>query len=181
MKGMILALAVGGSLALYAVSPAVADEPVTPAKPTITTGGPVVVSDTVTGTTARRGLIARLRDRRSTGAVMTAPTTTVAPIAPAPSTTVPSPMPMPTVKPASGTTTTTPMVTTAAYTTTQPARTGLFSRLRNRGTTTTVEPMTMPMSAVVPASGTVTMPMTTTTEATTTTRMGPLARLRARR
>lgn len=178
MKRMILALAASAGLALFAV-PVSADEPATPAKPGATVGAPVVVSESTVP--ARRGILARLRDRRNTGTMVTTPAT-VTPSTAAPST-VPSPMPMPGVKPASGTTTGS-TVTTAAYTTTQPARTGLFSRIRNRGNSTMmVEPMPMPTtdkSKVVPASCT-----TTTTPAmetsTTTSRMGLMARLRARR
>lgn len=178
MKRMILALAAGAGLALYAV-PVSADEPATPAKPGATAGTPVVVSETTVP--ARRGILARLRDRRNAGTMVTTPATVTTPSTPAPST-VPSPMPMPGVKPASGTTTSGSKVTTAAYTTTQPARTGLFSRLRNRGSSTMVEPMTMTTEKgeVVPASGTTTTPMMMEST-TTTSRMGLMARLRARR
>jgi hypothetical protein len=178
MKRIILALFAG--FGLVAV-PASADEkaPATAA----TTATPIVVTESATP--ARRGILARLRDRRATTtmtpATVVTPSTTT-PVPTTPPTTVPTPLP--TVKPVSGTTTTTNGVVTAGYTS-APTRTGLFSRLRNRGTagtmtTTTPAPLPMPMSAVVPASGTVTMePMMT--EATTTTRMGLFARLRARR
>ena len=208
MKRIILALVVGFGGALFAAAPAVsADTPPT-VTPTVTTPGtPVVIggtTDTFSTTatpTSRRGILSRLRDRRSGPAMATAPqleTGTIVTPSPSiaiPSTTIPTPMPKPAgVAPASGTVTSTPMVTTAAYTVpSQPARTGLFSRNRSRTTTavvpaSVVAPMTMPMNVVVPASATVTsMPMTsssmmmTSATMTTSSRMGLLSRLRARR
>ena len=190
MNRMILALAMGSGLALYAAAPAAADEP----KPA-TTSTPLVVSGTTdvisTAPAARRGLFGRLRDRR-TGTAMTTtsvPTTgtIVTPTTTTPGITLPTPVPMPMTKPtivipASATTTEVPMVTTAAYTT--PARSGLFSRTRASTKVTPVAvtaPMSMPLNAVVPASGTVTMASPMMDATTTTARMGLIARMRARR
>ena len=209
VKRIILALVVGFGGALFAAAPAVsADTPPT-VTPTLTTPGtPVVITGTTdafstTATaTSRRGILSRFRDRRSGPAMTTAPqleTGTIVTPSPSitiPSTIIPTPMPKPAgVTPASGTLTSTPMVTTAAYTTvsSQPARTGLFSRNRSRTTTavvpaSVVAPMTMPMNVVVPASATVAMmPMTsssmmmTSATMTTSSRMGLLSRMRARR
>lgn len=192
MNRMILALAMGSGVALYAAAPAAADEP----KPATATT-PVVVSGTTdvisTAPAARRGLFGRLRDRR-TGTAMTTTTvpttgTIVTPTTTTPGTTLPTPVPMPMTKPAivipaSATKIAVPMVTTAAYST--PARTGLFSRARTRATPTATPatmtaPMPLPLNAVVPASGTVTMASPMMDATTTTARMGLIARMRARR
>ncbi len=160
MKRMILAVVVGSGAALFAASSARADEP----KPVPTTSSaPVVVSstpDVVTSAPAsRRGLIGRLRDRRTGGTMTTSPLTATGTIVTpstttSPGTTIPTPIPMPMGKPS--------IVLPAGGTT---------------GDT--------PLSAVVPASGTVTMasPTMVVMPATTTptpTRMGLVARLRAR-
>ena len=195
MKRMILAVVVGSGAALFAASPARADEP----KPVPTTSSaPVVVSstpDVVTSAPAsRRGLIGRLRDRRTGGTMTTSPLTTTGTIVTpstttSPGTTIPTPIPMPMGKPsivlpAGATTTNSPVVSTAAYAV--PVRSGVFTRGRTRTTTAVATtPMPLPLSAVVPASGTVTMasPTMVVMPATTTptpTRMGLVARLRAR-
>ena len=157
MKRMILAVVVGSGAALFAASPARADEP----KPVPTSSAPVVVSSTpdvvTTAPASRRGLIARLRDRRTGGTMTTSPLTTTGTIVTpstttSPGTTIPTPIPMPMGKPS--------IVLPAGGTT---------------GDT--------PLSAVVPASGTVTMasPTMVAMPATTTpTRTGLVARLRAR-
>jgi len=195
MKGIVLVLAAGIGGILFASAPATAEDTPAPKPAGTTPATPVVVSSDVVSTTpARRGLLARLRDRRSGNTMVTTPAVNTV-VAPAPATTVPMTMPKPgTATPAAGTATATPMVTTAAYTVaSQPTRTGLFSRFRNRNTMTTTPMPVMatstPMSGVVPASGTVvTSPMTSSTPTvmtasptTTTGRMGLLARLRARR
>jgi hypothetical protein len=183
---------------LFASTPVIADAPAPGSQPAAAAPGtPVVVagpSEYYTPVPTRRGLFARIRERRNatmnyTPAVVPMTTTTPAVAVPA---AIPTPMPM-NVIPSSGVNT--PMgVTTAVYT--APARNGLFSRIRNRrnGTMvpmTTVAPMPVPMAApmgaVVPASGTTTattppVPAAPVMMASTTqTRMGLLARIRARR
>lgn len=136
MKRFLFAAALA---ALFATSASADDKPATgtaPAAPAVT-AAPVEMAPAAP---ARRGLLARLRDRRS-GTTMSAPVMTApaAPATPMPGTT-PAPMPMPGSKttgtgitPAGGTTTTGDVVTTVGYTeTTSKARRGLFSRLRNR-------------------------------------------------
>ena len=198
MKRIVFALAMGIGAFAFASTPVIADAPA-PGSPAVTAPGtPVVVtatSDVYTPAPARRGLFARIRDRRNANNMVTYPAPVV-PVTPAPTaapTPVPTPMPT-TVSPIGGVVTSQSGVTTANYTT--PARTGLFSRIRNRRSSnfvpmTTVAPMptpvAVPMSAVVPASGTTTMttPAPTNTPVvmanTQPTRMGLLARIRARR
>jgi hypothetical protein len=199
VKRIVFALAMGIGAFAFASTPVIADAPA-PGSPVVTAPGtPVVVtatSDVYTPAPARRGLFARIRDRRNANNVMTYPATVV-PATPAPTVVSPTPVPtaMPTtVSPIGGVVTGQSGVTTANYTTT--TRTGLFSRIRNRRSSnfvpmTTVAPMptpvTTPMSAVVPASGTTTAttPAPTSTPVamanTQPTRMGLLARIRARR
>jgi len=128
---------------VFAAAPASADTPAPAPAPVVV--APTTTADVVTPAPARRGLFGRFRDRRGTtapvavpysttpGTIVTAPAPAVA--APA-ATPVPTPMPMPAVKPISGITTDDTGVTTAAFTTTEPAaapaRRGLFSRTRTR-------------------------------------------------
>ncbi len=152
MNRMILALVVGSGATLFAISPARADEP----KPVPTTSGPVVISSTpdivTTAPAPRRGLIGRLRDRRTGGTMSTSPLPTTGTIVTpttttTPGTTIPTPIPMPMGKPSivlpAGATTDTPLSTVVPASgtatmlettaTTPPTRTGLVARLRARG------------------------------------------------
>jgi hypothetical protein len=201
VKRIVFALAMGIGAFAFASTPVIADAPAPGSQPVVTAPGtPVVVtatSDVYTPAPARRGLFARIRDRRNANNNMVTYPAPVVPVSPAPTaapTPVPTPMPT-TVSPIGGVVTGQSGVTTANYTAT--TRTGLFSRIRNRRSSnnfvpmTTIAPMptpvTTPMSAVVPASGitTATTPAPTSTPvamtSTTTTRMGLLARIRARR
>lgn len=129
MKRILFAAALA---ALFAGSASAEDKPAAPAAPAVA-AAPVEMAPAAS---ARRGLLARLRDRRTTTApAMVAPAVTApATPMPMPGTTVPKPMPTGgttgSVTPAGGTAKAGEVVT-ASYS--EPAqRRGLFGRMRNR-------------------------------------------------
>lgn len=140
MKRILFAAALA---ALFAGTASADDKPAAPATPApVVTAAPVEMAP-ATSSGTRRGLLSRLRDRRS-GSTMTAPTMT-APTMTAPPTTAPMPMPgttpvpmpMPgkttgSVTPAGGTVTTGDIVTASYTEPTAATRRGLFGRMRNR-------------------------------------------------
>jgi hypothetical protein len=145
MKRILFAAALA---ALFTGSARAEDKPAaaaTPAPAVVSAAPTAEMAPATTSSGTRRGLIARLRDRRGgsgtmTSAPMMATPTMAAPVAPMPmpGTIVPKPMPSGTtgtLTPAGGTTTVTGSeIVTAGYS--EPAtgtmRRGLFSRIRNR-------------------------------------------------
>jgi hypothetical protein len=144
MKRFLFAAALA---ALFTGSASADDKPAAPATPApAVTAAPVAeMTPATTSSGTRRGLIARLRDRRggsttTSAPMMATPTMTAPPVAapmPMPGTTVPKPMPSggttgSTLTPAGGTITEGAIVTAGYSEPATTARRGLFSRIRNR-------------------------------------------------
>jgi hypothetical protein len=168
---------------------------ITGTSPGITVGTPVTTGPVITGTspapvittapapTPRRGLFGRLRSRSTSSPVMTnAPlttgTTTITPGVITPGTIVPTPMP-PITRPNGGTSVIVPEGTGAVVPTGGITGNGTVIPA---GGIITADGRIIPAGSTIMPDGTITaMPAMMPTTTTTTTRMGLLARLRARR
>lgn len=141
MKRFLFAAALA---ALLATGTSADDKPAAAATPApAATAAPAIEMAPATTSGTRRGLFARLRERRAgttmSAPVMATPTVTAPPATapmPMPGTTVPTPMPGKTsgttVTPAGGTASMTGEIVTAGYSEPAQTRRGLFARMRNR-------------------------------------------------